>query len=162
MKKTHNRRADPLLRKTLTPVERAVLRQKWSHQAVDAQLHALMGDSVEAIADRAGALFYVVLWACHRDQLPTDDVDRRIVRGAVMQLADLDGKTRINDMQRGAVRSGLEAMARLAPRLKADTMALASHSLYYIARERPVVLRDFPPVDFPAAHNPEARKDANP
>lgn len=150
MQKKHSRR---LSRLSLTPVERAVLRQQWSRQALDAQLHALMGENVEAIADRAGALFYVVLWACNGDELPTDDVDRRIVRGAVMQLADLDGAKAITDLQRNAVRAGLEAVTRLAPRLKADTMAVASHTLYHIARQRPVALRDFPVADFPAVHS---------
>lgn len=104
---------------------------------------------------RAGSLFYVVLWACNAAELATDDVDRRVIRGAVMQLADLDGATTITDLQRNAVRAGLEAVTRLAPRLKADHMALASHSLYHIARQRPVALRDFPPADFPAIHHPK-------
>lgn len=150
MPKTHNRR---LSRLSLTPVERAVLRQKWSQQAIEAQLHALLGEDVARIADRAGSMFYVVLWACNGDQVPTDDVDRRVIRGAVMQLVDLEGAATITDLQRNAVRAGLEAVTRLAPRLKADTMAVASHTLYHIARQRPVTLRDFPPVDFPTIHS---------
>ena len=156
MQKKHNRRPLPL---RLTPVERAVLRAKWSQQALQAELHALLGEDVAAIASRAGALFYVVLWACNSAELTTDDVDRRIVRGAVMALTDLDGTKAITQLQRNAVQAGLEAAGRLAPRLSADAMALASHTLYHIARQRPVVLRDFPVVDFPAIHSNPAQKE---
>lgn len=127
-----------------------MLRQKWSAQGIEAQLHALMGENVEAIADRAGALFFVALWATSTDGVSADDVDRRVIRGAVMQLADLDGASTITDLQRNAVRAGLEAVGRMTKRLSPEAIALASHHLFYIVRARPVTLRDFPLADFPA------------
>lgn len=135
----------------LHPVERAVLRQQWSADGIQTQLHALLNDDVAAIADRAGSLFFVALWAASTDGLPADNVDRRVIRGAVMQLADLNDKPTINDLQRNAVRAGLEAVGRMTKGVSAEALALACHHLFHIARARPVTLRDFPQADFPAA-----------
>lgn len=128
----------------LTPIERAILRNNWSRQGVEATIHALAGANVPELLGKAGSLFWVALHATKAPHAQSEAPERRVIRGAVNTLGDLAGRTTITDMQRGAITSGLDAVARLAPLVTPDDLFVSAAILQAMAAERPVALSDFP------------------
>lgn len=127
----------------LHPFERQILRRRWSSQAIDAEIHALMGDDVDALLGKAGSMFFVCLLAAKTDKISADHPDVRVIRGAINALGDLSGAASITDLQRGSVYAGVEAVKRLAAELRAESLYLGAKHLQAIAVDRPVMLSDF-------------------
>ena len=80
---------------------------------VDAQLHALIGESDAHLIDRAGRLAYIAAEASQACGLPDDAPDRRIVEGMARALAELANGEGDRDLHRLAIQSGLAACERL-------------------------------------------------
>lgn len=126
------------------PLEVAILRRKWSQQGLDAQIHALAGDSVDALMGKAGSMFWVVLWATHKDPAFAESPDRRIIRGAVSTIGNIAAVDQIRDEHRAAVSSGLEAVKRIAPTIKPERLFLGGMALQSLTATRAVFIEDFP------------------
>jgi len=112
----------------LTPVERALIVDRWRREAVSGQLHAMLGDDSDRLVNGAGKIFFVVLGACaaHLDVLSEDDPDIRILRGAVNALHEQAEVPEIAEERRAAILSGLQACQRLMPELSQRALSEAA------------------------------------
>lgn len=95
------------------PVERAMIRQRWTSQAVSAQIHALIGADKEKLLAHGSVMFYVASACAIHLGWNGDEPDMRIVRASVNALDDLSKREQITELDRGAIHSGLQAAARI-------------------------------------------------
>lgn len=137
-----NRKRKPITR--LHPIERAILRRNWTRQAVDAAVHALVGDNVPELLGKCGSLFWVVLHATRSPHACADAPERRVIRGAVQVLGELVGRDSITYAQRTAITVAIEAVERLGPRVNPDDLFVSAVGLQALAAERAISLADFP------------------
>ncbi len=101
---------------SINPVERAVLLKKWDDFALDGRLQIMLGDSSPAITNYAGRMLFVALGCAMAACIESDDVDVRIIRGAVNALHDHIGKDTIPPELRASLSSGVNAALRVADR----------------------------------------------
>lgn len=115
MGKRHRRPANPLRH----PVGAAIIKRQimldLRSLQVDAQIHALIGESDDRLVDRAGRLAYIAADAARACGLP-DGPDQRIVEGMARALAELANGEGNRDLHRLAIQSGLAACERLLDR----------------------------------------------
>ena len=127
----------------LTPVERAVARQKWSSKTLDAHLQALAGENWATVVDRVATLFYIVGLAAFVENMEAD-TDLRILHGAARTTLDISMNHTITPLQRGSLEAGLLAIERIVPRLSDGSMMFASIELQkLLALGNGVHWRDF-------------------
>ena len=97
-------------------VLRAVIAAKWNQTALNANIHALIGNNSDKMVNEAGTVFYVVLGALQADKsadVDADSPDIRILRGAVNAIYDQAGNDHIDAARRASIVSGLLAAQRL-------------------------------------------------
>lgn len=111
---------------TISPVERAVLAQKWRKSAVNARIHALLGDDSKELVRLSGRMFFVAAGAVKLAEIPKDDVDVRILRGAVNAMAEQAGEPEIPEVRRRAIDIGLQAVGRIVDRVGHEVVTLAA------------------------------------
>lgn len=111
------------------PVARAVARAQWSATGVDAQIQVLMGSDARTLCNKAGRMFFVILGAAIAEGFDADDLDLRIVRGAVNAVYDIANLTEVPEASRAPINSGLEAVKRLASRMTTRSLADACFDL---------------------------------
>ena len=100
---------------SIGPVERAVLLSKWRNFAVSSQINVLIGDCSPHLVNYAGRMMYVALGCAMVTRIPSDDLDVRILRGAVNALHDQVGLEDIAN--RPALIVGVEAALRISDRV---------------------------------------------
>ena len=110
----------------ISPVERAVIAQKWRKTAVTARIHALMGDDSKELVRLAGRMMFVAAGAVKLADVPRDDVDVRILRGAVNAMAEQAGNPVIPEERRRAIDVGLQAVGRIVDRVGHEVVTLAA------------------------------------
>lgn len=134
MVKSNNRHREPTLqaiindtcpRYRMTPVERAVARQKWSGATLRAHLQALAGEDWRTVIEHVASLTYIIGSAAEYDKLP-ETADLRIVHGAARTAVDAVSYESLTHMQRGALEAGLLAVERLHPKLSDHALRRAS------------------------------------
>ncbi len=101
---------------SISPVERAVLMQKWDDFALDGRLQIMLGESSPAITNYAGRMLFVALGCAMAACIEPDDVDVRVIRGAVNALHDHIGHKTIPPELRASLSSGVNAALRVADR----------------------------------------------
>lgn len=111
---------------SISPVERAVIAQKWRKDAVNARIHALIGEDSKALVRLAGSMFFVAAGAVNLADLPRDDVDVRILRGAINAMAEQASDTVISAEHRIAIDVGLQAVGRIVERVVHQAVTLAA------------------------------------
>lgn len=124
-------------------IERALIEQQWHQTAVTAQIHALYGDSSDGMVNGAGKVIFVVLGAAIADGLDADQVELRILRGAVNAVHDQAGEHVIAAMRRAAIVSGLEVAKRLIPQLNRRSLIASACELHMKLKRQHVHLSDF-------------------
>lgn len=129
--------------KSLSLIERAIIEQQWHQTAVTAQIHALYGDSSDGMVTAAGKVLFVVLGAAMADDLDADQVELRIIRGAVGAVHDQAGEHAILAMRRASIVSGLEAAERLMPQLNRRSLINAACELHLKLKRQHVHFSDF-------------------
>lgn len=127
----------------LNMVERALIAQKWRQQAVDAKIHALIGDNSKAMVQSAGRMLYVALGAAMQEQLTADDPDIRVIRGAVNAVHDQVDEAVIADERRASILSGLHAVGRIVARVSAAAITNAACDLELKLRCKHIHYSDF-------------------
>lgn len=95
------------------PVQRAIIRQKWSAEGVKAQIHALMGQYKDKLLAYGSILFFVASACAMHLGWTGDEPDMRIVRSSVNALDDLAKRPSITDIDRMAIHSGMLASVRI-------------------------------------------------
>jgi hypothetical protein len=115
----------------LNPVERAMLVASWKEDAVTGRIHALIGNDSDRLVNGAGRIFYVMLGACaaHNGCIDAEELDVRILRGAVNALHEQAEEPEIVETRRTAILSGLQACERLMPRVTQRALADAALDL---------------------------------
>ena len=134
--------ADTAPRHRMSPVEKAVARQKWSSATLNAHLQALIGGDWQKVVEHVATLTYIIGSAADYDKLP-DSTDLRIVHGAARTACDVVGAERLTDLQRGSLEAGLLAIERLYPQLSDHAMRLASTRMTVLMASGGVYWRDF-------------------
>ena len=102
----------------ISPIERAVIAEKWRQGTVTAQIHALIGMNSDELVNQAGRVLYVVLGAALAQDLDADMPEMRIIRGAVGAIYDQAGLDAIPEDRRTSIIRGLEVAADLIPMME--------------------------------------------
>lgn len=95
-----------------------------------AQIHALMGGDGDALVNKSGRMFFVVLGAAVRDKLDAELPDIRILRGACNAMYEQAGEKAIPAARRASIVSGLEACERLLAELDFDSVVESAVDLH--------------------------------
>lgn len=101
------------MKRKVSMVERAILAQRWHESAIEAQIHALIGNSARNMVNNAGRVLFVALGAAILENMTGDEPDIRIIRGAVNALDEQADQEEITEARRAAIQSGLEAAQRI-------------------------------------------------
>ncbi len=101
---------------SINPVERAVLMKNWDDFALDGRLQIMLGESSRSITNYAGRMMFVAQACALAVGIEPDDVDVRIIRGAVNALHDHIGQDTIPPELRASLSSGVNAALRVADR----------------------------------------------
>jgi hypothetical protein len=109
----------------MSPVEKAVAKQKWKQSLDTAHLQALIGGKWERVVEKVATLFFLVGYAADKDKLP-DSPDLRILHGACRSTLDVTRLEELTDLQRGSLEAGLLAVERIKPLLSDDSLMQAS------------------------------------
>lgn len=123
--------------------ERALIARDWYTGIATARIVAMVGEGGLAIVNRAGGVFYVILGACREAEIPVDDLDVRILRGAVNAVYDQAENDSVDELQRQAIVGGLEASVRLIERLEHAQLVRAACDLSLKLRRQHVHMSDF-------------------
>lgn len=107
-----------------SPVEKAIAVAKWNKCLTSAHIHALIGENVQLMIEKAGSLLFIVGLAAHMSNVYNTDIS--IIHGACRTLFDVHGLTSITQMQRGSIEAGLLAIERVKPLIPLSSMAHAS------------------------------------
>lgn len=113
------RRARPT---KLHPVEKALIRQRWSAEAVQAQIHALIGQDREKLLAHGSVMLFVASACALAMKWTGDEPDMRIVRATVNTLDDLKGRGFIAEQDRASIHSGLMAASRVIAAAPAEVV----------------------------------------
>lgn len=127
----------------LNMVERALIAQKWRQQAVDAKIHALIGDNSKAMVQSAGRMLYVALGAAMQEQFTAEDPDIRVIRGAVNAVHDQADEPVIQEERRASILSGLHAVGRIVGRVPVASITDAACDLELKLRCKHIHHNDF-------------------
>jgi len=106
--------------------QKAEIRRAWQADTVEASIHALIGEDVQALVRLAGAIIYGVVSACEDAGIDGDDADLRLVHSAAETLMALPVKTEIEGTARAVIVDGLAACERLHPRLSPASIQRAA------------------------------------
>lgn len=127
----------------ISMVERAVIAEKWRKSSIDAKINAWLGDDSDRVVDLAGRMFYVALGAARIEDISEDDLDVRIIRGAVNAVYDQAGQPEVARQHRASIASGLEAVSRFCKRVKQESLTASACDLELKLRFGDVYISDF-------------------
>jgi hypothetical protein len=97
----------------MNPVQRAILRQRWSGKSVMGQIHALTGEDCSKLLAYGSVLFFVASACGMHLGWTGDEPDMRILRASVNALDDLAQRHQITDIDRGSLLAGMMAAQRI-------------------------------------------------
>lgn len=137
------RRRKPL---GLPLIERALIDQQWRSTVTSGHIHALMGDSSDDMVNGAGRVLFVVLGACIAEQIDTDLVELRIIRGACNAVYEQKDAPTITAARRASIVSGLDACNRLIEVLPRRALVDAACDLALRMRTTNINWHDFVPL----------------
>lgn len=120
-----------------------MIAHQWRRDAVDAGIHALIGEDSDKMVHLSGRMFYVALGAAVSEKMPIDDPDVRILRGAVNAVHDQVGQSEIPAVRRSSIVSGLQAVSRLVGRVSIKSITDSACELAIRMRYADVRLSDF-------------------
>lgn len=130
--------------KRMGMVERAVITERWRQNVATSRIHALIGDDSEQFVDQSGRVLYVTLAAAKTSGMSRDQVDVRIMRGAVQALHDQSGENAIDPVRRKSIEVGLDAAVRVLAKVPHAKVVLAACALELLLSIKPWVdLSDF-------------------
>lgn len=127
----------------LSPVERAFVAQRWEKGALDAQLHALIGEDSDAMVNAAGRVFFVVLTAAAAAGLHSDDGRVVTLLDAIDGVHDQAGEGEIPQERRERVIAGLHACGEICPELTQRQISDAALEMEVRLARQDVRLSDF-------------------
>lgn len=128
---------------TLNPVLRAVIAARWQSTALNAHIHALIGNNAEKMVNEAGSVFFVLLHAAQACGVDADEVDMRIIRGAVNAVYDQVDQATVPTLRRASIVSGLQAAQRLHATLPRKAITTAACTLAIALERGHVMQSDF-------------------
>jgi hypothetical protein len=124
-----------------TPVEKAIAVAKWNKCLTSAHIHALMGDNVILMIEKAGTLLFIIGLAAHQSKLFNTDIS--IIHGACRTIFDVSGRDSITQMQRGSIESGLLAIERVKSQIPLKDLSYASLITQSLIQDKGIVWSDF-------------------
>lgn len=130
-------------KRSISPVERAVICAKWRKDMIDSKIHVLIGDDSDRMVNLTGRMFFVALGAARHEEISADDADIRIIRGAVNAMYDQAEEPEIAIQRRASIASGLEAVSRLCRRVQQKSLNNAACDLELRLRSADVCISDF-------------------
>ncbi|MNV66109.1 hypothetical protein D3C71_1588470 [compost metagenome] len=96
---------------------------------VQASIHALIGDDVQALVRQAGAIIYGVVSACEDAGVDGDDAGLCAVHSAAIALVGLSAETEIDGAARALIADGPAACEHLQPRLNPASIQRAANEI---------------------------------
>jgi len=138
--------ADTAPRYRMTPVEKAVAKQKWSKATLGAHLQALAGEDWQAVIEHVAMLTYLVGCAADYDMSkgqPFDMTDLRIIHGAARTALDVSRFESLTHLQRGSLEAGLLAIERIYPHISDHAMRYASTRAQVLMAVDGIYWKDF-------------------
>lgn len=127
----------------ISPVERAVIAQKWRLGTVTASIHALIGDDSDKMVNQAGRVLFVVLGAAGAHKISAETPEIRIIRGAVGAIYDQVGLDMIPADRRASIVRGLEVASELIKLLPSKALTDSACDLELKLRRGDVMMSDF-------------------
>ncbi len=97
----------------MNPVQRAILRQRWSSKSVMGQIHALTGQDCDKLLAYGSVLFFVASACGMHLKWTGDEPDMRILRASVNALDELAQRKQITEVDRGSLMAGMMAAQRI-------------------------------------------------
>lgn len=111
----------------MNPVLRSIMRQRWSSEAVKAQIHALTGEDCEKLLAYGSVLFFVASACAMHLGWDGEEPDMRIVRASVNALDDLAQRKHIAEVDRGSILAGMMAAQRVIEVTPIEVVTDAAH-----------------------------------
>lgn len=149
MKRKHNEPTfqaildDTAPRYRMTPVERAVAKQKWSGATLKAHLQALAGEDWRTVIEHVAALMFIIGSAAAYDKYD-NKTDLSILYGAARTTVDVAESEKLTHLQRGSLEAGLLAIERIHPHLSDHAMRRASVMAQYLVQAAGgITIKDF-------------------
>lgn len=124
-------------------VERALVARDWQQKVATSRIHAIMGDSAQALVDQSGRVFYVVLVAALESGADMDLPEIRIIRGAINAVHEQAGEDPIDQLRRAAILNGLQAAVRLLDAIPYPAIVRAACDLETKLKLQDIGLKDF-------------------
>lgn len=127
----------------LNPVSRALMVNRWKTDAVEGQIHALIGGDGLQMVNGAGRVFFVVLTAAVQQGEDVESPDMRILRGAIEALHEQAEDQEVSEICRAGILSGLNACSRILPSLRQRSLADAALEMEVMLANGDVRYSDF-------------------
>lgn len=96
-------------RQGVSLIERALVEREWHQTAIEAQIHALMGDSSHGMVNAAGRVLYVLLGAAAAEAVDPEQPEIVSILAAVEAVHDQVGEEEISPGRRETIVAGLAA-----------------------------------------------------
>lgn len=100
-------------------IERALVEREWHQTAIEAQIHALMGDSSNGMVNAAGRVLFVLLGAAAAEAVDPEQPEIVSILAAVEAVHDQVGEEEISPGRRETIVAGLAAAEVLIPAFEA-------------------------------------------
>jgi hypothetical protein len=110
------------------PFMRQALRNKWSKEAVQAQIHALTGANKEKLLGYAGVLLFVGS-ACAIRSKREDSPEYRICKAGINVMDDIADYPEIKDIDRVSIHKSMDAAMMLIETTDENIVMEAAHLL---------------------------------
>ncbi len=127
-------------------IERAIIDKEWRSTVTSGQITALMGDGSNEMVNGAGRVLFVVLGACIAEEVDTDLLELRIIRGACNAVYEQKDEPTITAARRASIVSGLDACNRLIEVLPRRALVDAACDLAVKMRTQHINWTDFVPL----------------
>lgn len=118
----------PVKVKKLHPFMKQAVRNKWSSQAVQAQIHALMGADKEKLLAYAQMLLFVGS-ACAVFTKVEDSPEYRICKAGINVMDDIKDSPTIRDIDRLSIHRAMDAAMQIIEASPDEIVNQASHLL---------------------------------
>ena len=114
--------------KKLHPFMRQAIRNKWSKEAVKAQIHALMGADKEKLLAYAQMLLFVGS-ACAIFAKTEDSPEYRICKAGINVMDDIKASPTIKDIDRVSIHRAMDAAMQIIESTSEEIVSEAAHLL---------------------------------
>lgn len=134
----------PARRPGLSLIERALIEREWHQTAIEAQIHALMGDNSHGMVNAAGRVLFVILGAAAAEEVDPEMPEILSILAAVEAVHDQVDEEEITSGRRETIVAGLAAAEVLIPAFERRSLVNAAIDLAQKLSRQHIHRSDFP------------------